>query len=630
MHANAQWPASDSERRDRDLVVELVRITGEQQLVWTVYDVRRLMKSTPRLRLTHTGQLSRHIHALDRELITPVDKRLDSGRARDESLPSRTRHQFVLSRRLPEYEAGASSMDDLERVYHALWVALEALGLEEVPTQEVTRVLHNIEALALVTPRNTLNHLVTLHERNQQLVEKSKRGRWSVWRALGCRPEHPQFEAWVQEYAATAESGSTTAQAGHATLNAMGHELVLRALRSSRSSTWPAGHSVQIADIRAAIGRDRRAKELSDHLRVRGRSVGAVLGDLTKERIAGRRRVERPVVKVGSVEGSAPYYDAPGEPGFERRRLILPFRLLQAELASNTLKQLDEEACAADRFRNGHGSVLLRAVGAVRLVLVHRALHPAERLLEELEDQSHLLSKNIRQGVDEYRSKLSAFLSRVPSREAVTDEAAQLFAELGEELEATLAADRPLMTPHAYVSYLSPHVVGDLTPSEFLHRVKTLRRFDNPNHTKQTDPDPARSARYCVDRAEGLCYLAERYQGRVYGFLRSGLQLLGRDHRSPVLFRRLARDGDPVNRRAALAALVLLDDPGARSVANEWLLSSERPEEIVEAIQALLVLGEIERTDWPPRIRRTENRQIRDALTNCVLAARSGRPLLQR
>ena len=179
-------------------MVDLVRITGEQKLVWTVYDVRRAMQATPRLRLTHTGQLSRHLHALDRELVTPVDKRLEGGRKRDDSVPSRARHQFVLTRRLPEYQRGATSLDDLERVYCALWVALEALGLEDVPTREVTSVLQNVEALALVTPRNTANHLTTLHKRNRSAGGKVKHGRWSAWRPLGPRPEHPEFESWVR------------------------------------------------------------------------------------------------------------------------------------------------------------------------------------------------------------------------------------------------------------------------------------------------------------------------------------------------------------------------------------------------------------------------------------------------
>ncbi len=43
-----------------------------------------------------------------------------------------------------------------------------------------------------------------------------------------------------------------------------------------------------------------------------------------------------------------------------------------------------------------------------------------------------------------------------------------------------------------------------------------------------------------------------------------------------------------------------------------------------------LPLGEIDRVEWPQRIRKSESRIVRDALTNCVLAVRSGRRLLQR
>lgn len=224
----------------------------------------------------------------------------------------------------------------------------------------------------------------------------------------------------------------------------------------------------------------------------------------------------------------------------------------------------------------------------------------------------------------------SASFCRVPSHELLSEDARDALRSVGLDLAEVMAFDRPLMTPHGYVSYLSPHVLGDLTPSEFLHRVKTLRRFDNPLHTKQTDPDPARSARYCIDREKGLCYLAERYQGRVYAFLRAGLRHLGRDLRSPRLMRLLPREDHSATRRAALAALVLLDDPDACVVANGWLRESSRSDEIAEAMQALLILGDIDRTEWPQRIRKSESRIVRDALTNCVLAARSGRRLLQR
>src|SRR5690606_19754024 len=158
----------------------------------------------------------------------------------------------------------------------------------------------------------------------------------------------------------------------HATLNSMVQELVLIAIRLTRSSAWPAGRSVQLADIRAAVGRDARASDIADHLRTRGRSIGSVLGDLTKERIAGRRRVVQQIVKVGAVNGSGPFYDAPGEAGFERRRLIVLYRTVQAELAPHVLKELEVEFRMADRFRQNGSSAVLKAIGTARLLAVHR------------------------------------------------------------------------------------------------------------------------------------------------------------------------------------------------------------------------------------------------------------------
>lgn len=628
--AHDSWPQSKEDLQDHHTVVDLVRTVGEQKLVWTIYDIQRERKRNPRLNLNDSSQVSRHVHLLDDRLVTRVDRRLDAGQVKDESRPTRARHQFVLTSRLPEYNGGAVSIDDLERIYFALWVALVVLGIEEVPTRTVTDVLRNVEALALVTPRNTANHLKTLEKRNQQLVEQRKDGRWSMWRPVGPKPDHPDFQDWVRAFDRATEGGEAPPTVGHATVNALGHELLRRALHHSRSSTWPAGHSVQITHIRSAVGKDERAQELASMLRKRGRSMGSVLGDLTKQRIAGRDRVEKKVVKVGSVRGNGTYYDAPGEPGYERRRLIYPYKSLQEELSSVARQQLAAEAREAERLRITASSEVLRTIGTVRLLLVHRQLDPAEALLELLEGQSELLGKTIRKSVRNYRSQLNELIERLPSREVIQEEAEHRLSELGLDIETVLSAERPLMTPHDYVGFVSPHIVGDLSPSEFLHRVITLRRFDNPSFVLQTDSDPARSARYCVDRADALCYLAERYQGRVYSFLRSGLSVLGRDLRSPELVKALLNDPQPAHRHSALAALVLLASPEAVHVAEQWLHEAERPEDLIAAMHALLVLGEADEIEWPQRIRSTRSPLLRKALTDTVLAARTGRRLLQR
>jgi hypothetical protein len=354
------------------------------------------------------------VHALDKGLITPVAQRLAFGAQQDSARPSRARHQWVLTRRLHECDDTIPELDDLERVYHALWVAVVASEEAEVPTRAVTAVLRNVEDLALRTERNTLNHLTTLHTRNLRLAEKVQRPgvRWTMWRPIGEVPDHPMFEHWVRAVRATDAIESHVPGAGHATLNAMAHELVVLALRATRSSHWPAGHSVQIADIRAIAGRDPRARQLARAIRERGRSLGSVLGDLTKEKIAGRARVERPVVRITSPDGWT-YYDAPAEPGLERRQQCVTYRALQRELSAARMDALMAEYVAADALFRGGRSDTLRAIGAVRRVLVHQGLDTAERLMAELEAAMVLLSKAVRTSVAEHRGKLDRVRDRI-------------------------------------------------------------------------------------------------------------------------------------------------------------------------------------------------------------------------
>lgn len=632
MPAKRTWPATPSERRDRDRVVDLVTRVGESRFTFTVYDLRREMGRVDRLQLEHSGQLSRHVHALDEGLVTPMGQRLGFGEAQADGRPSKARHRWALTRRLREYEASTPELDDLERVYHALWVAIVALEVTEVPTRTVTNVLRNVEELALRTPRNTLNHLMTLHRRNQRLVDKENREgtRWSMWRPIGSEPDHPHFERWVAAYRALGTGGDHVPGSGHATLNAMAHELVVLALRAKRSSHWPAGHSVQIADIRAVAGVDPRARQLARRIRERGRSLGAVLGDLTKERIAGRTRVERPVIKIASPMSGGSYYDAPDEPGFERRRVVVTYRALRRELSDTHLDQLAVEYAVADQLHRSARSDALRAVGAVRRVMVHRQMEPAERLMLELEDSSALLAKQTRESVREYRGKLNRLHARHGSPDDAQEEAEVLLCRVGLSLDELLSADRPLLTPEEYASYLPAHARRGRSPAEFIANATSLRRFPNTKFVSQTDEDPERAARYVVDRADALCYLAERYQGRTFPFLREGARVLGRDLRHPGLARVLLESLHSRERRAGLAALVLLGDPCAVQTAEQWLGTDAAPQEMADALHALLVLKHVEPSTWPAHVRAGQERAIRDTRTQVVLAARTNRWLLQR
>jgi hypothetical protein len=625
------WPGTDAERSDRHKVVELVSTVGERKLVWTVFDLRKEIDAAPRLQLAHSDELGRHVQALDDALITRWDQRLDVGEIQSPDRQTKRRHQYVLTRRVSELEHTVPDIDDLERVYFALWVAVTVIGVEEVPTTAVTDVLRNVEGLALVEPRNTANHLTTLNKRNQRAVERDKPNgsRWVMWRPLGDPPSYPHFERWVRAYASHGNNGNHVAGTGHATINSLLRELVILTIRQMKSSHWPAGRSVQIADIRTVAGADPRAGELTKMLRERGRDIGSCLGDATKETVAGLRRVNQVIVKVGSPMGGGAYYDVPDEPGFERRRLVVNYRELKGGLSDFRIQQIEREYRAAERLLRTDGSPVVHAIAAARQALAVEEFAEPEEILEHLEQESVLLSKAIRKSASSYRGKLDGAIARLGQPQDLRDRADEALKPFGLDLETVSMAGRPLMTPDSYAAYVPQGHRRGLTSAELVHRVKALRRFPNPDFVRNTDEDPSLSARYCVDRVEALCYLSERHLGRVFPLLREGALLLGSTYRHPDLLRQVARDGTARERRAARASLVLLGDPEAVNVALEALGQSS-VQDTIDALHMLLVMQRIQPDEWPPSVRGPRDRMLRDAVVQVVLAARTERWLLQR
>jgi hypothetical protein len=628
-----KWPGTPAERRDRDLVVDLVLRVGARNQIFTVADLRREMEAEPRLQLAHPRQLSRHVHDLDDALIVRVGQRLASGATVREGAPAKARHEFTLASRAGEPRPDAIGMTDTQRVHHALWVAIEAMDSPEVPTKTVTAVLRSVQALALHTERNTLNHLVLLGDRSEPLASRRKPDgeRWTLWRPEGAKPEHPDFVRWVSAFRATGEDHREVVRTGKATLVSLAQELVAIAVRQSRSTTWPAGRPVQIADIRAVCARDERARQIHEVLTSRrAGGLGAVLGDATKERIAGRDRAVQRVVKISGGIGDAAYYDVPDEPGFEGRRLYIVMRALREEMGPQRLRALLNEHIEARSLLRAESSPGTRAAAAARRVLVWRELRPIRHLLEEAKNGASRLSQASRDSLIGYERRLDELVRDLGDPRQDQDEAEAALAAVGLSLADLLAADRPTMTPAEYVSFLPRGPARGLSAADVLHRATTLRRFPNPSFVSQRDSDPARCARYVVDRAEALHYLATRDQGAVFGLLNAGMRLLGRDLRYSALARVLAEEAGPKERRAGLGALVLLGDSEAPDMALRHIQCAATPAAVVDALHALIVTRSVEPSRWPPKVLQSRDRMIRDAVTQVVLASRSGRWLLQR
>lgn len=630
MPPRRRWPHTPAEKRDRDRVIELVRRTGEARLRFRVADVRETMESEPRLMLEHPRELWRHVRALPETLIRPVDRRFEAAADGGEASRSGAEKCYVLTHRCREYAAAPlTELDDLEKVYHALWVATEAAGQDTVPTIAVTRVIQSVEALAPEVDRQTSLRLTRLAERTDALAEKVKvtGERWVRWRPLGARPSHPELDGWVDQVQALVADGDLAGSVGHATIGEAVREWLQIAVRLTRSKEWPTGRSVTVRDMKAAAGADPRAAELAQRLRRSRTTLGRVLGDATKVHVDGRQRVSVRVVKIADPESGKTYYDTPVEPGLERRRLIVPFRALERAVTTPRLERLDRERQGAERLRDRTRTAAVKAAAAARLLAVLREIEGLEGRIQEIRAEGTRLSPPVRRALDEHEARLVRFVAARASLADAHEDATRSLEAIGLEPNAVLTTPRPLITAQEYAAWFPVRRLRGLTPPQFLARATTLKRYANPEYTHRKDG----AAITCVDRVEALSYAADQWMARTATFLRAGEGLLGSTLRCPVLMREVLRTGDALERRAALAALVLLRDQAAVETASETLGDEHAPvERTVEALYALLLMRQVDTATWPEHIRRSESRVVHDAVNQVVLAARDGRWLLQR
>lgn len=629
MPPKKRWPETRAERRDRDRVVELVHRVGEKKLRFTVADLRTEMGRNELLGLERSDDLARHVADLPPTLLREVNPRLCLGVERT-SLP-RTKHCFVLTHRLREYRAAGKDLDDLERIYLALWTAYRVNGDKPVPTSVVTRVTKEIEALAPDRVQQTNLRLKVLASRHQPLAEKQKRppSRWLLWKPLGPAPLHRDFQSWVRRIRELAPPDGPVVSTGNATRGELVAELVEVAIRETVSGTWPNGRSVSMADIRAATGKDLRAKELARKLRASGSSLGVVLGELTKERIAGQHRVHQNVAKVPNPWGSTTYYDMPMRPGFDRRSVVVLFRGVQEAASARVLEGIQEEWSAASQLASMDSP--LGSVGRIREFLVQRELDALGELVQRLLDRSDLISKANRNRVSATAKRLSAFRRYKGTTAAALSAAESAARALRVSLAEMLESPRPLLTATEYAAFFPERARDGRTPAEFLARVQSLRRFPNPDFTSRFHGgDPRQKAPTAVDRVDALVYAVQRRTAKAAPLLLAGYRLLGRNLRASCVPESLMNTGDPAVRRASLGALVLL---GADAAAKWARLLIEDPDAstslVIDALRALVVLDEFRRDELPSRIARAKDLALREVLRSMDLAQRQGRLLLQ-
>lgn len=654
------WPETDTEIADRDLVVTLVKRVGQHRLVFTTDDLRDELKEiSARIsvhfeggadagraspsgsgeksgqlvgpRLHHSGDLWRHLAALEGDLIHEVARR-DFG----QSVPAgsyRGRKKYVLRSRVVELPAEGASydaeLDDLERCHIAAWVAFRVNGSEPA-TEEVTRVLRTIDPLSLTKPTQTHSLLQALAGRTPPVVEKVPVAgeRWVRWRPLGDEPVHGEFDAWVEEYRRADARGASAS--GKATVNEIGRELVRLTVRSLKSTTYRLGRAVRLPDVRAFAGEDEDGKCLAQSIRRRSRGISAVISDAARETIGGAARVETRIARiVGPLSGNV-YYDVPDEPGFDQRVRIVALQDLRSALQAGVLEAIDEDVRSASDLVDDYGIATdaLTTLVAARALLAQQEFGKLDDLLSDIERHVGEFSEPIRSEIREHRARLNELLAGGiwdGDEEEVFENACRAS---GLDPAAVLSAERPLVTPDEYASWFSPDDLGGYTAAEFMWLAVPLRRFMNPHYTHRRDTDRQRAFRFTTDRVEALPYAANRLMAQSSAALAAGARLLGRNLRSPVVLRSLASLPDPALRRDALAAMVLIR-ANVVELAEPLLADKSTPADLLAETIMLLHFDELwEPASLPSWIRSSRNWTIAAALREVMLARAQGRRIV--
>jgi hypothetical protein len=625
---SGKWPKTAAEKRDRDRVLKLVYRVGRDRLRFNTYHLRAAAEGDPALALESGGQLHRHLRALEGTTVVQVGVR--NGSVAGGAAAQRGKKVYVLKAREGELETAPPELDDLEKAMRALWVAVAALGGAEVPTKAVTAVFRTIEDLAPESRRDTYQYLNSLYRRAAPLVERSTVSGQAIvrWLPIGSPPEDAGFDGWVGQFKALNKDLSAVVASGHATVGGMVEELVEIAILRSRSTTWPFGQPATIRGLETAAGADDRAGELTRLLRRRNTAPSVVLGDLTKETIAGVRRVDRRVVKIQGPLGTGTYYDCPHVPGFERRKLFVQYQALRYTITTRQVGLLAEELAQGSHLEN-HEDVGVRACGVVRILGVHQEVEAYDAALRALEQSTPLLSKTIRESLVDYRRRLDSFTRSFAAKEELTDVANSLLTPLGLSLDEVLEASRPLIVAAEYASWFAPHHLRGLNAADFLARAVSLSRYPNPRHTQRSDSDPRKAAATCVDRVEAMRYAASYVQTPILDLLQAGYGLLGRFLRHPRLVAAALDSPRADLRRAALGALVLLGDPAAAEASWQELDRPRSPNSLVDALYALVATDSLELARIPAAVRQTTDRYVQSVLRQIVRAAHQNRPLLQ-
>lgn len=634
------WPGTPEEKQDRVRVVRLVNRVGEGRLTFTTRDLRAEIErtqSTPLdLSLNISGELWRHLYAMEGDLIVEVGRR-DFG-DEEAKAGSRTRKKWCLKRRLADLETADGGtvevLDDLERAHFALWVAIKAAGVEEVHTNAVTQVLRNITPLSLTKDRQTHGLLQPLAERSVPVVEKVKKKgeRWCRWKPVGDQPEHPDFDEWVARFRQLDADTVDLTRSGQATVTEAARKLVRLAIRGKASTTYRRGQCVALSDLRKFAGENDDGKKLAARIR-RSRSIAEAVVDASREVLSGEQRVDVRIARITAPLSREVYYDVPEEPGFEQRSLIVILKDLRKALNHDrVLDLLDRDVQGAQTLATVYpqAEAELEAAVATRTVLAQREFEFLEDLLSRVAQNRSGFTKVIREEIDQHQRALNGFLAGGIGAGDEAERLVELSGQIGLDRDVVLGADRPLVHADQYMDWYPEEYHGNYTPAEFMWLAMPVRRFSNPDYTHRRDPDLNRRYPVMADRVEALTYAADKLFVDSGTLLSGGARLLGRNLRSAHLVRALGQSEDYGLQRDALSALVLLGDrEGVLDLAAKLLATPSTPPIVVEAAIRLLHLVEGPHPKHlPDHVKRNRDPAVQAALRDVMIARHNGRRLV--
>lgn len=623
-------PMSEESIIDRGRTIELVRRTGRAKLVFTVSDVRRVMKRDGSPTLLRPKRLSNHVAALEGDLIRLVGQ----GRLIPGGQPtSRAKRRYVLIEREREFEAGYRTLDDAERVLVALHLAVYLAGGEAVPTSAVTSVIKAVPDLMPMSSSPTASHLQNLATSSRPLASlESVPGEGTqLWLPVGEAPHHPRKETWLEEAKTSEAYQSGLLQLGVANLSRLAEALVRLAVHAYER-TWPGGGrpvtADEVSDVAHGCEEGRRLLEVLER---KGATLGAILGDASRTKIDGSPRKRAVLVKVPNRWSSTVYYDVPHDPGYEERALYPEYEGFIDRTEPPPLARLTSEVRHAGRLLDDELPVR-RAIGAARLMLARRrwnALFEAARLLQH---GKVILPAARRKALVDRLRRLEARHRALPILDPSQDIGLEAhLKECGLEPEEVLSAPRPILIAPELAQWVPRLLHSEMRPAKFLGSLRGLARYPNPEYVGPNGQAPEEDHRVGLDRVEALIYLAERITSPLTSGLRRVQKVLGPDMRCPQILDRLYASGSSEDQRLALLGLALLGkDDEVRRHSFRLLEDVKVPYRLAEAaIRALLVTRQLREEHVDSWIALQDRPDLRGLLPPAKRFARAGAWLMK-